>query len=197
MSLWQYQSRRIILASGSPRRRELLQRMGFSFEVIRGETVDEERYIDENDLDGSLQRLAIAKAQDITERYPKALVLSADTVVVLDRKILGKPSGRDDAKSMLNMLSGRSHVVMTGIALSCRERAFRQSVSVRTKIVFRDLSDDEIEWYLDSSEPWDKAGAYGIQGKAMIFVDKIEGCFYNVVGLPVSETINLFKAFDS
>jgi septum formation protein len=197
MSFWKHQTRKVILASGSPRRRDLLQQMGFSFEVMKGEPITEKEFIDIADLDGSLQKLAVAKAHSVTEQHPEALVLSADTVVVRDGEILGKPSGRSDAKSMLRTLSGCSHTVMTGVALSCRENAFCQAASVRTTVIFRDLSDAEIEWYLDSNEPYDKAGAYGIQGRAMIFVDKIEGCFYNVVGLPVSGTISLFKAFNS
>ncbi len=169
--------------------------MGVEFEVLPGETLDEERFIDISDLDGSLQRLAVAKAATVSENFPQTLVLSADTIVVSGGRVLGKPSDRTEARSMIKALAGRRHEVMTGVALTCREVAFCQSVTVSTAVYFRDISAGEIEWYLDSNEPFDKAGAYGIQGKAMIFVDKIEGCFYNVVGLPISGTIELFKAF--
>jgi len=170
--------------------------MGVTFEVIVGEPIDEDAFVVTSDLDGSLQRLARMKAISIAERYPTALVLSADTVVVNNaQKTLGKPVDRDDAKSMLLELSGCKHTVFTGVALTCREQKFCQSVTIGTDVYFRDLSTDEIDWYLNSNEPYDKAGAYGIQGKAMIFVDKIVGCFYNVVGLPVRGTIDLFYKF--
>ncbi|MBN1577507.1 MAG: septum formation protein Maf [Chitinispirillaceae bacterium] len=195
MQTWQHPTRKVILASGSPRRRELLSAMGFSFEVIPGGQLEENAFIDPGDLSGSLGRLAVAKAMGVAVHYPAAAVLSADTIVVCNNRVLGKPAGRADARRMLEALSGRLHTVMTGVALTCREIGFCQSAVAVTGVHFRNLAPDEIEWYLDSGEPFDKAGAYGIQGKAMIFVDKIEGCFYNVVGLPVKGTIDLFKAF--
>jgi septum formation protein len=195
MDTWQRPGRNIILASGSPRRKELLARMGLIFDTITGAPIDEQAFVDAADLNGSLERLAIAKAADVAQRFPGAVVLSADTIVVSEGRVLGKPVDRSDARSMLEALSGRRHNVMTGVALTCTAASFIRSVVVSTDVVFRALCTDEIEWYLDSGEPFDKAGSYGIQGKAMIFVDKIEGCFYNVVGLPISGTIDLFKAF--
>ncbi|MBN1308014.1 MAG: septum formation protein Maf [Chitinispirillaceae bacterium] len=195
MRTWQHPTQTVILASGSPRRKELLCAMGLSFNVIPGERFDENAFIDAADPGGSLERLAIAKTKRVAARYPAAAVLAADTIVVCGNRVLGKPADRSEARGMLETLSGRLHRVMTGIALTCREIDFCQSAVAVTNVYFRSLAREEIEWYLDSGEPFDKAGAYGIQGKAMIFVDKIEGCFYNVVGLPVKETIDLFKAF--
>jgi len=171
--------------------------MGLTFDIRIGKDIDENSYIDPSDLKPSLSRLATAKGAYVADEFPEALVLSADTTVVVDGKILGKPADRSDARRMLEELSGRRHFVMTGVALTCRERGFCQSVVSTTDVFFRALSAEEIEWYLDSKEPFDKAGAYGIQGKAMIFVEKIEGCYYNIVGLPVSRTIDLFNAFNS
>lgn len=195
MMTWQQTSRRLILASKSPRRKELLERMGLEFEAIAGGQIDESSYIDTADLEGSLGRLAIAKALSIAAKYPEAIVLAADTIVVCGKRVFGKPADRSEARRMLEELSGLRHTVMTGVALVCCEVGFCQSTTAATDVWFRELSEGEIEWYLDSGEPFDKAGAYGIQGGAMIFIDKIEGCFYNVVGLPVQGTIDLFKAF--
>jgi septum formation protein len=192
---WQQSARRLILASGSPRRKELLERMGLTFESIPGGPIVESAYIDAADMEESLGRLAVAKAVSVAGNFPEAIVLAADTIVVCDKRVLGKPADRDEARRMLEKLAGRRHTVMTGVALACREVDFCQSAIAATDVWFRELSAGEIEWYLDSGEPFDKAGAYGIQGKAMIFIDKIEGCYYNVVGLPVRGTIDLFTAF--
>lgn len=197
MSLWQQTARKVLLASASPRRRELLDRMGFTFDTVAGSVVDEASFLDEQDLAASIARLAIAKAEVPATQYPDALVLSADTVVVCGGRVLGKPDNREHAAKMLRMLSGQPHQVITGVALTCKAEQFCRSFIETTTVYFRALSDKEIGWYLDSGEAFDKAGAYGIQGRAMIFVDKIEGCFYNVVGLPVRGTIDLFKVFDA
>lgn len=197
MITWQQPNRRIVLASASPRRKELLEKMGFTFEVICGEPFDEEIYFTTPDLDEALRRLTLAKGNGPANAHPDALVLSADTVVVSENSVLGKPADRNDAESMLRRLSGKAHQVLTAVSLVCRDEAFSCSRCTSTIVYFRNLSDGEISNYLDTDEPFDKAGAYGIQGQAMVFVDKIEGCFYNVVGLPVSGTIDLFKAFDA
>lgn len=169
--------------------------MGVIFDTITGPEVHEQSFLDPSDLIGSLERLAAAKAAHVAEQFPERAVLSADTIVVCENRVLGKPAGRENARAMLESLSGRRHLVMTGVALTCAGESFRQATVTTTGVTFRQLSAEEIEWYLDSGECFDKAGAYGIQGKAMIFVDKIEGCFYNVVGLPMSGTIDLLKAF--
>lgn len=195
MTVIQSISQPLILASGSPRRKEILEKMGCRFRVITGEEIDEQSLIDADNLESSLENLALSKARSVAEAHPEALVLSADTVVVLEQRILGKPDNREHAAEMLRSLSGRRHSVITAVGLSCIGESFCRATRALTYVYFRDLSDEDIRWYLDSHEPYDKAGAYGIQGTAMIFVDKIEGCFYNVVGLPVSRTIDLFKAF--
>ena len=197
MITWQQPDRRIILASGSPRRKELLERMGFSFEIGSSAAIDESGFIAVADLESSLCRLALAKGATAAHDNPDALVLSADTIVECEGRVLGKPVDRNDAENMLRLLSGKCHRVITAVALVCRNAAFSSSSSSTTSVYFRELSDAEINWYLATDEPFDKAGAYGIQGYAMLLVEKIEGCFYNVVGLPVSGTVDLFKAFDA
>lgn len=192
---WQNPGKKIILASGSPRRKDIMSSMGFSFSTIVPEGIDENSYLNPLELDQSLQTLAIAKAKIVSEKNPEALILSADTVVVSGSDVLGKPANYNDAFKMLQRLSGRSHKVMTGVALLCSEAEFCETSVISTQVYFRRITDEEISVYLHFPEYKDKAGAYAIQGKAMIFIDKIEGCYYNVVGLPVSGTINLFKEF--
>lgn len=169
--------------------------MGLSFTTLIPTQIDEDSYLDPFHLDESLQTLAKIKAEAISNQNPEALVLSADTVVVNGADILGKPKDKQHAFEMLKSLSGKSHKVLTGIALLCSEANFCMTTVVSTNVFFREIPDQEIDEYLRLPEYKDKAGAYAIQGKAMIFIDRIEGCFYNVVGLPVSGTIKLFKEF--
>jgi septum formation protein len=169
--------------------------MGIRFESMDPEVADESSYIDPNDLDNSLRRLAVAKAESISKKRPDALVLGADTMVVKSARIMGKPSSRDEAAEMLWLLSGSDHTVITAVALMCAETKFCESSVSRTTVSFRKLSEDEINAYLSLPEYKDKAGSYAIQGRAMTFVDRIEGCYYNVVGLPVTATLNLLKQF--
>jgi len=188
-------NRPFILASCSPRRREILTLMGIRFQSVEPEVADESSYIEPDDLDNSLCRLAVAKAESIAKKRPDALVLGADTVVVKSARIMGKPSGRNEAAEMLRLLSGSEHTVITAAALLCEEAKFCESAVCRTAVKFRKLSEDEINAYLALPEYKDKAGSYAIQGRAMTFVDKIEGCYYNVVGLPVTATLSLIKQF--
>ncbi len=195
MVSWKNLERPLVLASGSPRRRELLSRMGFVFDVIPGEIHDEESYIDPGNLTHSLQRLARAKAQSVAANHPGSLVLGADTVVVSDSAVLGKARDREDAGRMLRLLSGQRHEVCTAVALECLDRDAHYSAVSRTEVFFRDVTDEEIDDYLSHDEYADKAGAYAIQGRGMTFVEKIVGCYFNVVGLPVTSTIDLFKSY--
>jgi septum formation protein len=156
---------------------------------------DENSYIDPYDLDNSLRRLATAKAESIAKKRADALVLGADTVVVKSERIMGKPAGRDEAAQMLRLLSGSQHTVITAVALICGETNFCESSANRTAVSFRSLSEDEINSYLSLEEYKDKAGSYAIQGGAITFVDRIEGCYYNVMGLPVTATLSLLKQF--
>jgi MAF protein len=172
----------IVLASGSPRRGEILTNAGMAF--VRQVPAN----VDETPLSGELprdyvERLAREKAASV-EAKEIEIVLGADTTVVIDGMILGKPSSPADAARMLRLLSGRSHDVITGI---CLRSARRQIVDAAiTRVWFAALSDDEIETYVASGEPMDKAGAYGIQGLASKFVERIDGCYFNVMGLPIA-----------
>jgi septum formation protein len=188
-------NRPIILASGSPRRSQILGMMGIKFEIAKSGVEDEDAYLDRDDLDNSLCRLACAKAESASKCCPGALVLGADTTVVVEKEILGKAADRADAARMLRTLSGRDHTVITAAALLCAETGFRETTAIRTKVFFRDLAEDEILHYLSFPEYEDKAGAYAVQGGAMTFIDRIEGCYYNVMGLPVTATLGLFKKF--
>ncbi|MDR2693950.1 MAG: Maf family protein [Chitinispirillales bacterium] len=187
--------RPVILASGSPRRSQILGMMGVVFETADSGVEDERAYIDTCDLDASLCRLAAAKARGASERYSSALVLGADTIVVAEGGVLGKPANKDDARRMLRLLSGKRHTVVTAVALLCGDAGFSESAAIRTDVFFRTLEVEEIEHYLSFPEYGDKAGAYAVQGGAMTFIDKIEGCYYNVMGLPITATLGLFKKF--
>jgi len=187
--------RPVVLASGSPRRSLILGMIGVAFETAGSGVADEGAYINVDDLDASLRRLATAKAAGVSERRPDVLVLGADTVVVSDSEVLGKPADKDDARRMLRLLSGRRHTVVTAVALLCGEAGFSESAAVRTDVFFRELEAEEVEHYLSFPEYEDKAGAYAVQGGAMTFIDRIEGCYYNVMGLPVTATLGLFKKF--
>ena len=171
----------LVLASRSPRRADLLSRAGYRFEVAPAD-VDERRRAGETPR-ALVRRLAREKAAAVAPRHPGAVVLGADTVVVVDGAVLGKPDGDDGAARMLRRLSGRAHEVLTGVALRAAHR--RRDGVQSTRVVFRALSADEVAWYVASGESADKAGGYAIQGRASRFVTRIEGSWTNVVGLPV------------
>lgn len=175
--------RTLVLASGSPRRRELLERMSVPFEVIPS-TVDESTIPADHPRTFAL-RAAYAKAADVAARVGEGrLVLAADTVVTLDGLLFGKPSSNLDARRMLTRLSGRTHEVITGLALARAGHAEVSLDSATTAVVFKTLTDHELDRYLANGEHSDKAGAYGIQGKAGAFVERLEGDYFNVMGLP-------------
>jgi len=192
---WNKLDRKLILASKSPRRKEILGNMGFTFTVQPPTIRDEESYIRIERIKDSVRELAQAKAHSIAKQFTSSLVLGSDTVVVTDNKVIGKPQHYDDAKEMLQQLSGKAHKVYSGVALVCAEINFERAATACSDVFFRTISSWEIEEYLTHDEYADKAGAYAIQGKAMTFIDKINGCFYNVMGLPVTETTDLFKAY--
>lgn len=192
---------RLILASASPRRAELLRQLGLRFEIYAptaGE--DPEDAAPEGPAQGedavraaeiAARRLAQAKASAAAGRHKDALVIGADTIVVEGRQFLGKPRDADEARAMLRQLSGKGHHVVTAIALVRTSPALRLVDSTTTAVWFRELSDDEIARYVASGEPIDKAGAYGIQGRAAAFVERIEGDYFTVVGLPLAMTAKL------
>lgn len=173
----------IILASSSPRRAELLKTIGVEFEIAPSD-IPERLHADEAPPDYII-RLARAKVIAVARRHESGLVIGADTIVVLDGRVLGKPENGEDAEQMLRQLSGRWHAVMTGVALY--DIATRREVADydKTLVRFAQLTDKEIEWYISSGEPMDKAGAYGIQGLGSLFIEEVAGNYFNVVGLPI------------
>jgi septum formation protein len=176
---------KLILASASTRRAEILHDAGFSFTVLSS-AVDETPYPGESAHD-LVQRLAAAKAELVAARaVGPAIVIGADTEVTLDGHIFGKPRSSDDARRMLEKLSARTHSVFTGVALIRLPDAERRTFVETTHVHFAKLDDEEITRYLSTGEPHDKAGAYAIQGRAGRFIPRIEGCYFNVVGLPLA-----------
>jgi len=180
---------KLILASASPRRAEILRNAGISFSVLSS-AIDETPTSSESPNDLVL-RLANAKAELVAARaIGPAIVIAADTVVVLNGKILGKPRSTDDARRMLEQLSGRTHSVLTGVSLIRLPDAVHLEFVESTLVHFNPLADDEISAYLSTDEPYDKAGAYAIQSRAARFIPRIEGCYFNVVGLPVARLVS-------
>jgi len=177
---------KLILASASPRRAEILTAVGWQFEKEVAD-VDETEFSGEKPED-YVQRLAKAKAETVAANHENALVLGADTIVVIENKIVGKPKGFEDARRMLQMLSGNWHEVLTGIAL-IRVSAGNSEIKVdlqKTRVKFAKLNDSEIKFLIEKGEPLDKAGAYAVQAQAALFIEEIEGDYWNVVGLPVN-----------
>lgn len=178
----------LVLASGSPRRRDILAGLGLAFDV-RPPAIDETIRPGE-DAVAAARRLAEEKAAAVTAA-PAELVLAADTIVALGGELLGKPSGPEQARAMLGRLAGRTHGVVTGLAL--RTAAGVSSLAARTEVTFRPLEADEIAAYVATGEPLDKAGAYGIQAYGSALVHRIEGDFFNVMGLPVPTLLELLE----
>jgi septum formation protein len=184
---------KIILASASPRRRELLTQIGLSFDVVISD-------VDENGPDDHAPAayvcgLAYRKAAAVAEKVPAGIVVGADTVVVAGGKILGKPADAAEAEWMLRVLNGAEHQVLTGVAV-IDAAAGRTAVSHElTKVVFRQLTPEEIKGYIASGEPFDKAGAYGIQGLGAVLVREIHGDYFNVVGLPITRLAGMLREF--
>ena len=177
---------KIILASGSPRRRQLLTAAGLTFEVLES-GIPEEHADGEPPRDYAL-RMAREKARAVSSRFPGAIVVGADTIVVCDGAILEKPASPDDARRMLSTLSGRTHVVITAFALS-RDGAILESAAIESRVTFRTLAEAEINEYIATGEPFDKAGAYGIQGLGAGFISHLEGSRDNVMGLPTEQVV--------
>ena len=182
---------RLILASQSPRRRELLQDAGIRFDILPADA-------DETEIPGEpakqmVERLALAKADKIATAHPTAWVLAADTTVVIDGKILGKPLDQADAARMLGMIQGREHEVWGGICLVNRQSGFTKSETHCTKVKMRSLTPAEIKNYIQTGEPMDKAGSYAIQGIGAGLVEAVNGSYTNVVGLNLSATLALLR----
>jgi septum formation protein len=176
---------KLILASASPRRAEILHNAGFAFTVVSS-AIDETPIPGES-AEAMVQRLADAKAELVAARsVGPAIVIAADTAVFIDNHILGKPRTTDDARHMIATLSGRTHSVITGVSLIRLPDIERRSFAESTQVQFATLSPEDFESYLATGEPFDKAGAYAIQGQAGRYIPRIEGCYFNVVGLPLS-----------
>jgi len=183
----------LILASASPRRSELLRNAGISF-TVEPAHVPEQALPDEPPLEYA-QRLARNKARAIFERYPDKVVLGADTVVVVDEHLLEKPRDEQDAARMLLLLAGRTHKVITGVCLVAP--GYEQTEAEVTEVRFSRLSEQEIAEYVATREPMDKAGAYAIQGMASRWAERTDGCYFNVVGLPVPRVYRMLQALES
>ena len=175
---------KLILASKSPRRAELLRAVGWPFNAVPAD-IDEMRRPHEEPVD-YVKRLAIEKAEAVSARLSTGLILAADTTVVVDNHVLGQPTDDEDARRMLKLLNGRWHEVLTGVALlRAGEGDGPVSDYECTRVKFSEMSDEEIDWYVATGEPRGKAGAYGIQGRASILIEEIEGDYFNIVGLPL------------
>lgn len=181
--------RRVILASSSPRRRELLTLIGIQHEVIPAD-IDESERRGENPLEHA-ERLAREKATVIAHRHPDALIIAADTIVVIDDRVLGKPRTTDEAAVMLRTLRGRTHRVLTAVAVAQGTRLVSGVEEV--DVTFRDLTDADIAAYIATGEPMDKAGAYGIQGFGATIVRRIEGDYFAVMGLAIGRMVELLR----
>jgi septum formation protein len=185
--------RALILASASPRRAELLRNARIPFEADPAD-IQEEPVTGEAPIDYA-RRLARDKARAVLLRHPGSIVLGADTVVVVDQHLLEKPANAGDAVRMLGLLSGRTHQVITGICLVAAD--FERVDAEITQVTFTAISDAEAADYIATGEPMDKAGAYGIQGMASRWAERIEGCYFNVVGLPVSRVYRMLKEYEA
>lgn len=186
--------RKIILASASPRRKELLQKLDLDFTVCPAD-IDESRLPDEDAATYPL-RTAVQKAMAVAKTTEDAVIIAADTVVVIDDDILGKPRDKAEAKAMLQRLSGREHIVVTGIGVVDPLTGRTLSASEQTIVYFYPLEEEEIDAYIASNECMDKAGSYGIQGKGSLLVRKIDGDYFNVMGLPLSKLYRLLLNID-
>ncbi len=182
----------LILASASPRRKEILEKLGFDF-VCKTSTVDE-TYPADMPISSIAGHLALLKAKDVLHQNSDAVVIGSDTIVVLNGRVLGKPFNKDDAKQMLKALSDNTHTVYTGVCVISKEQT--ELFTVPTKVTFGALTDEEIEWYISTGEPMDKAGAYGIQGLGCRFIKAIDGDYYSVMGLPAYKLYKVLKNFN-
>lgn len=181
------QHTKLILASKSPRRKYLLEQAGIEFDVVPSQFDENAMALKKPNL--YVQALSQAKAEEVAQKFPDRWIIGADTIVLIDGQILGKPTGKDAARRMLEQLSGQTHQVYTGFTICCIDRKKTHTDAVCTDVTFKELSQNEIEWYIHTDEPFDKAGAYAIQGLGTFLVKTIKGSYTNVVGLPVCEVI--------
>jgi septum formation protein len=184
-------ARELVLASASPRRRDILRTLGLGFEIDPADV--DETPAPGAPIDAVVATLSLEKAREVASRHREALIIAADTLVELDGRILGKPSGPDEARRMLTAMSRRTHRVATGVVLLDGATDETRTALVETQVTFRPMSNDEIDAYVATGEPLDKAGSYGIQGLGASFVQRIDGDYYNVAGLPVAALNELLR----
>lgn len=185
---------KIILASASERRKELLKRIFNDFDIIES-CFDEKSVKFNGSVDEYVKEMSFKKASEVRKKLNSlkdTMIISADTVVSINNSILGKPKDKEDAFRMLKKLSGKKHLVYSGVTIMYEDKVLSKSVC--TEVFFSDITDKEIKQYIDTGEPMDKAGAYGIQGKGGLFVEKINGCYYNIVGLPINKLKMMIKS---
>lgn len=182
---------KIILASASPRRKEILKKITNNFKVYPS-NFDESSIPINNNPKEYCKDLAIYKATDISSKFPDKFIIGADTIVYCNNKILGKPKNKSEAKEHLLLLSNKEHIVYTAVALVNKSKKIQKSFIAETSVLFYKLNINDINYYIKNYKPFDKAGAYAIQDWSSIFVKKINGCFYNVVGFPLSKFHKLF-----
>lgn len=185
--------KKIILASQSPRRKALLSQIGLNFEI------DPSNYEEDMSLKMNPNKLAeflsLGKAEDVAKKHKHSIIISADTIVAIDDEVFGKPKTNERARYMLNKLSGRAHSVITGFTIIDTDTNRKISKSVETKVYFKSIQKKEMDAYIATGEPLDKGGGYAIQGIAALFVEKIEGDYFNIVGLPILSLVEELKKF--
>lgn len=187
------QSFDIILASNSPRRKQLLDMIGLKFTVVPSH-IHEDLTLDLDPIE-FVQYYAKEKAEEIMHQYPDHLIIGADTIVVINNKILGKPKNRIESFNMLKLLSGQTHVVYTGVSLIHLNRKITETFFESTQVTFHPLDDQDIYYYINNFNTLDKAGSYGIQDWFSVCISKIHGCFYNVMGFPLAKFYSYYKKY--
>lgn len=184
--------KKLILASASPRRKELMEDIGYPFTVECSKI--EEVLQKDISVEKAIEQIALSKAQDVFQKYPDAMVLGCDTVVCFGNEVLGKPKDKEDAYRMLKMLSGKTHLVISAVALL--QEGHCDVFHDISEVTFYDLDEELLSYYLSLDEPYDKAGSYGIQGKGKLLVKELYGDYFSVMGLPVSKVYRLLKKYE-
>lgn len=183
--------KQLILASASPRRKELMEDMNLQFDIVVSHC--EEIFREDIPFGDAIEEVAFQKANDVFQHYPDAVVIGCDTMVVYGNAKLGKPKDQEDARTMLHLLSGKTHEVISGVCILSKD--MKKTFHEVTEVTFHDIEEDLLEYYLNTLEPYDKAGSYGIQGIGKLLVEGIHGDYFNVVGLPVSRLYRELKPF--